>query len=48
MGFDGNGSHSNNTGGYIIDWQWNFGDSGTASGATPSHTYAAAGTYTVR
>ncbi|MCD6065626.1 MAG: hypothetical protein K0S33_452 [Bacteroidetes bacterium] len=26
---------------------WNFGDSNTGSGATPSHTYSAAGTYTV-
>ena len=39
VGFNGNGSHSNNTGGYIIDWQWNFGDSGTGSArrrATPT------------
>jgi len=47
VGFDGTGSHSNNTGGYIIEYQWTFGDGGTGSGATPSHTYAAAGTYTV-
>jgi PKD repeat protein len=47
VGFDGTTSHWNNAGGYIIDWQWNFGDSGTGSGATPSHTYAASGTYTV-
>jgi PKD repeat protein len=47
VSFDGSTSHSNNTGGYIIDWQWDFGDSGTATGATPSHTYAATGTYTV-
>ncbi len=47
VAFDGTGSHSNNAGGYIIDYQWSFGDGGTASGATPSHTYAAAGTYTV-
>jgi PKD repeat protein len=47
VSFDGSTSHSNNTGGYIIDWQWDFGDTGTASGANPSHTYAAAGTYTV-
>src|SRR5207244_12842337 len=47
VSFDGTLSHSNNSGGYIIDYQWNFGDSGTGSGATPSHTYAASGTYTV-
>jgi PKD repeat protein len=47
VAFDGTSSHSNNSGGYIIDYQWNFGDGGTGSGATPTHTYAAAGTYTV-
>ena len=26
---------------------WTFGDAGTGSGQTVSHTYAAAGTYTV-
>src|SRR5439155_8567685 len=47
VSFDGTLSHSNNSGGYLIDYQWNFGDSGTGSGPTPSHTYAAAGTYNV-
>ena len=47
VSFDGTGSHSNNSGGYIIDYQWTFGDGGTGTGPTPSHTYAAAGTYTV-
>lgn len=33
----------------ITGYSWNFGDdSATASGATASHTYAAAGTYTVK
>lgn len=31
----------------INSYAWNFGDSGTATTASPSHTYAAAGTYTV-
>jgi PKD repeat protein len=47
VSFDGTTSHSNNSGGYIIDYQWDFGDTGTGSGPTPSHTYAASGTYTV-
>jgi PKD repeat protein len=47
VSFDGTSSHSNNAGGYLIDYQWNFGDSGTGSGPTPSHTYAAPGTYNV-
>lgn len=28
-------------------WQWNFGDGGTSSAQNPSHTFAAAGSYTV-
>ncbi|MEZ4388129.1 MAG: S8 family serine peptidase [Candidatus Krumholzibacteriia bacterium] len=28
-------------------WSWNFGDGGTATSQNPSHTYTAAGTYTV-
>jgi len=28
-------------------WAWTFGDGGTSSSQNPSHTYAAAGTYTV-
>lgn len=47
VSFDGTGSHSNNTGGYIIQYDWTFGDGGTATGATPAHTYASSGTYTV-
>jgi PKD repeat protein len=47
VSFDGSSSQSNNSGGYIINYSWTFGDSGTGSGATPTHTYALPGTYTV-
>jgi PKD repeat protein len=33
--------------GTITSYAWTFGDSTTGSGVTPSHTYAAAGTYSV-
>ena len=42
--FDGSGSTDDNG---ITSYAWNFGDGATASGATASHTYAAAGTYNV-
>lgn len=41
-----NGSASSDDVG-LCDYQWNFGDGGTGTGATPSHNYAAAGVYTV-
>ena len=31
----------------VTSYSWNFGDGSTGSGATPSHSYAAAGTYSV-
>jgi hypothetical protein len=31
----------------VVSWNWNFGDSNFASTQNPTHTYAAAGTYTV-
>ncbi|MBA3469319.1 MAG: PKD domain-containing protein [Herpetosiphonaceae bacterium] len=34
------------TGGTDITYTWNFGDSVTGSGANPTHTYAAPGSYT--
>ncbi len=34
-------------GGSIASWAWSFGDGGTSTAQNPSHTYAAAGTYTV-
>ena len=33
--------------GSIVAWSWNFGDGSTSTAQNPSHTYAAAGTYTV-
>ena len=34
-------------GGTITAWSWNFGDGGTSTSQNPSHTYTAAGFYTV-
>jgi PKD repeat protein len=42
-----NGTGSSDPDGTIASYAWTFGDGGTGSGATPSHTYAVAGTYTV-
>src|SRR5438128_341893 len=41
-----NGSGSYDPDGTISNYAWNFGDGGTGSGATPTHTYSSAGTYT--
>jgi serine protease len=43
--FDGSGSSDSD--GNIVSYAWDFGDNSTGSGVTPSHTYAAAGTYDV-
>ena len=32
----------------VLTYVWDFGDGVTASGATPSHTYTAPGTYSVQ
>jgi len=42
-----NGSASFDTDGTIVSHAWDFGDANVGSGAQPTHTYAAAGTYTV-
>lgn len=34
--------------GSITEYAWDFGDGGTGTGAQASHTYAAAGTYTIQ
>jgi len=41
-----NGSSSSDADGTIASYSWSFGDGSTAPGATPSHTYSSAGTYT--
>lgn len=42
-----NGSASADADGTIANHAWDFGDSSNGTGATPSHTYATAGTYNV-
>ena len=34
--------------GTISSWSWNFGDTNTSTAQNPTHTYAAAGTYSVQ
>jgi xanthomonalisin len=38
---------STDSDGSIVSHAWNFGDGGTSTSTSPSHTYASAGTYTV-
>jgi PKD repeat protein len=42
-----NAGASTDIDGTVTTYAWQFGDGGTGSGVTSSHTYAAAGTYTV-
>jgi PKD repeat protein len=42
-----NGTGSTDSDGTITSYAWTFGDGGTATGATPSHTYGSAATFTV-
>lgn len=41
------GSNSTDTDGNIVSWDWSFGDGGTAAGASVTHAYTSAGTFTV-
>ncbi len=43
--FDGSGSFDPD--GTIVSYAWDFGDGNTGTGVSPSHTYAAVGSYTV-
>lgn len=42
------GAASVDPNGSVASYQWSFGDGGTASGATVSHSYATAGSFVVR
>jgi len=39
---------SSDSDGSVVAWSWDFGDGNTSTTRSPSHTYAAGGSYTVR
>jgi PKD repeat protein len=41
------GAASSDTDGDVVNWGWKFGDGGIASGAQATHSYAAAGSYSI-
>jgi PKD repeat protein len=41
------GAASTDPQGETLTYAWNFGDNGTGTGVSPTHTYATPGTYTV-
>ena len=45
MQFDGSGSSDPD--GSIVAYDWDFGDGNSGTGVSPTHSYAAAGLYTV-
>ncbi len=48
VAIDFTGAASRDPDGSVVSYLWSFGDGAEASGATAMHSYAAAGTYTVR
>jgi len=46
VSFDGTSSYDPD--GTIVGYAWDFGDGSTGSGATPTHSYSIAGTYSVK
>ncbi len=46
--FDGSDSYDTNPdgSGYIVSYEWDFGDGNTGTGVNPTHTYSASGFYT--
>lgn len=45
VSFDASGSSDD---GSIVSYSWNFGDGGSGTGVSPSHTYVSSGTYSVQ
>ncbi|MFQ6054380.1 MAG: PKD domain-containing protein, partial [Methanosarcinales archaeon] len=45
MQFNGSGSYDPD--GFIVNYEWDFGDNTTGTGIAPTHVYTAIGTYTV-